>query len=215
MYSYTETDYYQDIIRNPANRILLKGYDGNIEGFVDGETAFQTSASYNNEMPGKGMASEVADGMNYGQTALTSLGMMNVDTMAVPPTYLTRAVWQSSALNAIAFDLYIPSDRYDSDVMDMGKRIFDWTLPSSAGTGMVYVPNKYTVNTGGQQTNLISVYIGNWFHAPNAFVATTANLVVSKERLMGTNMPLYIKISITLSPGRDFRAEEVKAWFLV
>lgn len=214
MYSYTEADYYQDIITNPANRIFLSGYDGPIYGFIDGETSFQASASYSAELPETGIAETAAAGINMAKKAAVSARASDMITMAAPPTKMTRQVWQSSALNAIAFDLYIPSERYGANVMEMGKKVFDWTLPSSAGAGMVYVPNHYTVNSDGGQSNLISIYIGNWFQAMNAFVVTTASLVVSKERLMGTKDPLYIKVSVTLSPGREFRAEEVKAWFL-
>lgn len=214
MYSYTEDDYYQDIVTNPSNRILLSGFGNPIYGFIDGETSFQASASYSAELPETAIAETVAGGANAIKKGAASLGLSDINTVASPPTNMTRQVWQSSALNAIAFDLYIPSERYGANVMEMGKIIFDWTLPSQAYAGFVYVPNHYSVDSNGGQRNLISVYVGNWFHAPNAFVVTTASLVVSKERLMGTNDPLYIKISVTLSPGREFRAEEVKAWFL-
>jgi hypothetical protein len=210
--NYSEMEYFLELINNPENQILITGRTGSIYGFVDGETAFSTTAQYSNEAAGSGIAEAVADATNSATNIIT-----NGSEQRVKPQRLTRVTWQDSTLNALSFDIYLPTYHRDVNVMDQAMLVFDFTLPEATGLGQVYTPNRYELNYLGRQQNLLSVRIGNWFESINSWVCTNGSFVVSKEKIMDTypSKPLYIKISVTLTPGSQFRAAEVKNWFRI
>ena len=44
---------------------------------------------------------------------------------------------------------------------------------------------------------------------------SAGQLTVSKQKQPNGIDPLFVKISVTLTPARDFYAEEVKQWFVI
>ena len=212
MAEYDELLYYEKIISDNKNKIFIWGNGKVISGFVDQEVAFSTTSTYGNELAGGDAIKSVA-GAGTGVSNMT--GVMSDKRLL--PQALTRITWQDSTLNTLSFDIYLPSHSYDVDVMEVGKLIFDFTLPEgvgSAGAAMVWVPNHYKLNADGSQTNLLSVKIGHWFKSINSWAMTSGNLTVSKEKLKGDNTkPLYIKIAVVLQPGKQFRLQEVlRVW---
>lgn len=212
--------YYEDIISNDANKILILGYGGKtIVGFVDGEQVFSTTASYNNEFAGGPLGSADAVNSSNDMARKWSTGGSMAEAV-YRPNKLTRMSWQSSSFNALSFDIYVPAVTGEEDQLEQPLNMFYFTLLSEAGgvfgqTGYKIIPNRYSVTQFGSQENALSVKIGNWFYSYNAWVMTSGSVTFSKEKVAGSypSKPLYVKISCVLTPAREFEYEEVASWF--
>lgn len=210
-YSADEQEYLQHLTRS-ENIIYISGGAGveAIMGFIDGATNLGASATWESNMVGKDLEEDVED---MADTARDALGFKQT----LKSLRTTVQTWQHSAINAMAFNIirFAGADGIENP-LDTVKDAYRYVLPSeSAGLGghLLTTPGGYSVTALGKQTGAISLRIGEWFDAKDAFIVSDLKIEVSKQRVAGTHVPLFAKIDIVLSPSREFTAEEVIEWF--
>lgn len=210
-YGADELEYLQHLTRS-QNIIFISGGSGviPITGFIDGATSLGASATWESGMIGNDIENTVND---MAATARNAMGLAET----LKSLRSTIQTWQNSTVDAMAFNIIrlAGADGVENP-LETVKDAYRYVLPSeSAGFGgnLLTTPGGYTVNILGNQTGAISLRIGEWFEAKDSFIVTDLKVEVSKQRVAGTNVPLFAKIDIVLAPIREFTAEEVIEWF--
>jgi len=210
-----EEDFYiTEISKNPKNRIWMKGGIGtkSLIGFIDADVQFGAQANWDVGEVGAELLNKGLEKINGGKTVM---GQSNLRSI-----YSSMQTWQTSSFNPITMDIFIIATTDSQNVLLEANKVWDYVLPIDKGWGIVSAPGGYTpasvlaiAGYGEGQTGQVSIKIGDWFYSPNAWVASSATLAVSKQRVKASGFPLYIKITLTLNPSRMFHAEEVKKWY--
>jgi len=214
----SEISYITDLASNDENKITIanaylnSSTGGNkfIEGFIDADTVFTTSADYSNEQIGSSMVNSVTGLAN---TLKGSTGY------ALEATNLERANWTSSTFSPISWEIFILAEEKNGVIIDpseMGKNIFDYTLLEKQMTGVFHIPGRYVPSPNNTEPeNACTIKIGNWFYSYNSWVITNGQLTISKEKVKGTNgiIPLYVKVSLTAKPSIHVDSALVRGWF--
>jgi len=210
-YKDSEDFYYNELTKNPENKIIINSRASitePISGFIDSSHTFQASSQYDPGLLGSDTGGSIA---SMGKPMMSSIG----SAKTLKTFRDTVVTWASSSLAAVGIEVIIMANKEGDNVMKEGKKIWNYVLPGKWGPSgsLMVTPGEYSTDIMGIQKNGVSLKIGSWFEAYNAFVVTTASVEYSKTRVRGTNQPLWCKISITLSPNREFDAEKVMSWF--
>ena len=202
------------------NKIWIKGGKGteSITGFIDGPTTLGANSTWGDGMVGAGAINGILEGVNDGRNLSSN--------SAVKSIYSTIQTWQSSSFNAMAFNIIVVANKEGENPLTVANKVWDYVLPSKfdgilGGIGnLVQTPGGYTtsgmaaIGQGGQQ-GAVSLSIGKWFKSTNSWLVSSATIEVSKQRVKGTDIPLFVKIDMVLNPARMFHAAEVKKWITV
>ena len=210
----SEATYVDQLTSDPKNKVVIYGgsVTSPISGFIDAETVFGASASYNAEQLGY----DAANAANKIASSAENSGIGGIHAnKRTNSVKLSRQSWQSSSFNTLAFDLFVVATKDGQNPMTEGIKIYDYLLPIELNLGFMIVPGNYYVNPfGGEAINAVSVFIGEWFSSPNSWLMSAGQMTVSKQKQENGIDPLFVKISITLTPARDFYADEVQDWFV-
>lgn len=207
-----EDAYYIDQLYQSGrqNLVVIKGGPDTQEmfGFIDGPSTFGASASWDTSIPLR----SVDEGV---ESAGKAFANFTGSDEVMRSFRMTMVTWQNSTFNAVPFSIIVIANKIGINPLDEVKKVWDYVLPGEYGGGFFQsTPGGYTVNAAGQQTNQVSIWIGDWFKSMDAWVISAAQVEVSKQRVKDTNIPLYAKIDMTLLPSREFHKDEVKAWFI-
>jgi len=177
-------------------------------GFVDGSTTLGASSTFDTSIPAK-----------FADEAVEAAGKLAANTIQSDKVFrsfrMSTVTWQNSAFNAVPFSITVIAHKDGVNPLDEVKKVWDYVLPGQHAGGMFQTtPGGYATNAAGQQINQVSIWIGEWFFAPDAWVISNAQVEISKQRVKGTNIPLWAKIDMTLNPSREFDKDFVKSWFI-
>lgn len=139
--------------------------------------------------------------------------------------------WEDS--ERFDFDLEFLLVTYEPGLNHMAKlrKALELCLPSETGSGVIgntaetlmngrllRAPAGYGITStqqvsGGVISGTWDVQVGEYFKF-NELVCTSINWAVSKERIVETGEPLWVKIVLAFKPARLPLAENVAAWFM-
>lgn len=206
--------YVEKLMRKKENLMWVKGGSGTdrIQGFIDASMTFGASATWDNQVVGADTGDMGTGVMNKAAQAINGVGGSMSGMRMARNSMVT---WQNSTFNAINFSAFIlASDSVPNPLVEANK-VWDYVLPGRHHfvPGVMTAPGGYTMGGWDTQEETVSIFIGDWFEAKNSWVISTASVEVSKERVKGTNFPLWCKVDMVCNPAREFYADEVKGFF--
>lgn len=189
--------------------------DGNhlISGYIKSEMQFSTSASYKSAL--EAMLDDKSGYLGKLKSASELIG--NFTGNKIDDSGFTQVSWQNSDTGSMSFTIRVISTDYSINVIDIYRRALRMTLPTEEGSVILRAPLGYSLTANaksGEGSHAISVKIGDYFNAPNAYVCTQLSGTFSKVLLKGTGRPLYVDITISLQPRMTFNYQTVASWFI-
>ncbi len=209
----SEALYLESLTSDPKNLVyVLSNNLPPISGFIDADYSFGATSNFGPTS----IAGQIADSTVSSAISKTTDNIAKgIGTDKTTKTFLqTQVAWGGSEVQAISLNIVVMAKK-GQNPLDIANFVWDYVLPGSYADDLLQtVPGGYTIDALSNATGEVSVYIGEWFKAIDMFVVTTATVEISKQRVKGTSIPLYAKISMVLSPSRLFSAQEFKNCFI-